>query len=126
MSPSRSGRRRFRFLFWPWGTGFSLVELLVGFALLSAVFLVGSRFFSKISVGVTRSRSGTTAAQLTERTLAEIARDPAYSSAIGIMMYGFNQERAGTPSQGGWSSKGSAVGGKIGDSFKKIFKSFIP
>jgi cell division protein FtsA len=58
--------------------------------------------------------------------LAEIARDPAYSSAIGIMMYGFNQERAGTPSQGGWSSKGSAVGGKIGDSFKKIFKSFIP
>jgi len=58
--------------------------------------------------------------------LAEIARDPAYSSAIGIMLYGFNQERVGTPSSGTWSSKGSAVGGKIGDSFKKIFKSFIP
>lgn len=86
MSPSRSGRRRFRFLFWPWGTGFSLVELLVGFALLSAVFLVGSRFFSKISVGVTRSRSGTTAAQLTERTLNRMLASPINRLLVGTTL----------------------------------------
>jgi cell division protein FtsA len=58
--------------------------------------------------------------------LSEIARDPAYTSAIGIMLYGFNQERVGQPAAGAWSSKGQAVGGKVGTSLKRIFKSFIP
>ncbi|MEI7512916.1 MAG: cell division protein FtsA [Candidatus Uhrbacteria bacterium] len=58
--------------------------------------------------------------------LTEVARDPAYASAIGIMIYGFGQEKVSTPSSGSWSSKGSAVSGKIGSSFKRIFKSFIP
>jgi cell division protein FtsA len=59
--------------------------------------------------------------------LAEIARDPAFSPAIGIMMWGFNQERSGPPSGLGsmWSGKTKGAG-KVGESMKKIFKSFIP
>lgn len=59
--------------------------------------------------------------------LAEIARDPAFSSAIGIMLWGFNQERSGPTSGLGsmWSGKAKGAG-KIGESMKRIFKSFIP
>lgn len=63
--------------------GFSLIELLVGFALLSVVFLVGSRFFAKVSVGVSKSRSGTTAAQLTERSLNQLLASPINRLLVG-------------------------------------------
>lgn len=59
--------------------------------------------------------------------LSEIARDPAFATSIGVMLWGFNQERAGQPSGIGsnWGGKGKAVG-KMGNSIKKIFRSFIP
>ena len=58
--------------------------------------------------------------------LSEVARDPAFSSAIGVMMWGFHNERSENQNGGSWGGKGKAVGGKVGESLKKIFKSFIP
>ncbi len=59
--------------------------------------------------------------------LTEIVRDPAFSPAIGIMLWGFSQERAGGSGGLGsvWAGKTKAAG-KVGQSVKKIFKSFIP
>lgn len=59
--------------------------------------------------------------------LTEIARDPAFAPAIGIMLWGHNQERSGPSGglTGDWGGKMKPVG-KVGDSIKKIFKSFIP
>lgn len=57
--------------------------------------------------------------------LVEIARDPAFASSIGIMLWGFNQERSGAGMGSMWGAKGKAAG-KVGESVKKIFKSFIP
>jgi cell division protein FtsA len=60
--------------------------------------------------------------------LTEIARDPAFAPAIGTMLWGYNQEHSGDASGGlgaMWGGKTKAAG-KIGESMKRIFKSFIP
>lgn len=58
--------------------------------------------------------------------LGEVAQDPAFSTAIGVMLWGFESEKG---DELGWSGHGSLGGGfvkKIGSPIKKIFKSFIP
>jgi cell division protein FtsA len=59
--------------------------------------------------------------------LGEVAQDPAFSTAIGAMLWGFESEKGDEP---GWSGGGGSLGGsfvkKISAPIKKIFKSFIP
>lgn len=61
-------------------------------------------------------------------TMPEFIHDPAFSTAVGLVQWGFDEIRTG---QGGGSGmnmlkKGGALAGKVSASIKKMFKSFIP
>ncbi len=58
--------------------------------------------------------------------LVEIARDPAYATVLGLMVWGFEDERAPANTRGGMLQGGDGLLKKVGDPIKKIFKSFIP
>lgn len=57
--------------------------------------------------------------------LGEVAQDPAFSTAIGAMVWGFESEKG---DELGWSGPGIGkdFAKKIGSPIKRIFKSFIP
>lgn len=57
--------------------------------------------------------------------LAEVASDPAFSTAVGIMLWGFESERGDEQASYG-GGVGDQFAKKIGSPFKKLFKSFIP
>jgi len=67
-------------------------------------------------------------AQQTATPLSEIAQDPAFSTAIGLVLWGFENERAegNNRRRPNGPSKGGEMLKKIGSPLKKIFKSFIP
>ena len=63
--------------------------------------------------------------------LTEILQDPAFSTAIGLVVWGFESEREdGGQKRSGASAPAFAKGGafmkKMGSPLKKIFKSFMP
>lgn len=61
--------------------------------------------------------------------LTEVAQDPAFSTAIGLVLWGYANERedlGGGQKGGNYGAKGADMMKKIGAPLKKIFKSFIP
>lgn len=63
--------------------------------------------------------------------LTEVMQDPAFSTAIGLVVWGFESERqnGGSPSRMSGSpafAKGGAFMKKMSSPLKKIFKSFMP
>jgi len=60
--------------------------------------------------------------------LSEAAQDPAYSTAIGLVLWGYGNERAEVEGKhgGNFGGKGGQWMKKVSDPLKKIFKSFIP
>lgn len=58
--------------------------------------------------------------------LLEIARDPAYATVLGLMVWGFEDERNANTARTTNMSGGSGFIKKVGNPIKKIFKSFIP
>ncbi len=59
--------------------------------------------------------------------LSEVLHDPAFSTAIGLLMYGFEDERDPSSSgRLGGLQAGDQWLKKVASPFKKIFKSFIP
>lgn len=61
--------------------------------------------------------------------MPEYVHDPAFSVAVGLVQWGFDELRGDRPSSalsGGLLRAGGGFVGKVGSSVKKIFKSFIP
>lgn len=60
--------------------------------------------------------------------MPEVIQDPAFSTAVGLVTWGFEGERAATsrPSSGGMLGGGSDWLKKVTNPMKKVFKSFIP
>jgi len=58
--------------------------------------------------------------------LGEVAQDPAFATAIGAMLWGFESEKGDEIGWGGGGSIGKDFVKKIGSPIKRIFKSFIP
>lgn len=58
--------------------------------------------------------------------LLEISRDPAYATVLGLMVWGFEDERNASSARTSNMSGGSGFFKKVGSPIKKIFKSFIP
>lgn len=58
--------------------------------------------------------------------LGEVAQDPAFATAIGAMMWGYESEKEDETGWGGGSGLGKDFAKKIGSPIKRIFKSFIP
>ncbi|MDO8584177.1 MAG: cell division FtsA domain-containing protein, partial [bacterium] len=56
--------------------------------------------------------------------LTEAAQDPAFTTAIGLVLWGFENEKAGISEQR--RSSGGSFMQKISGPLKKVFKSFIP
>jgi cell division protein FtsA len=64
-------------------------------------------------------------------SMPEVLQDTAFSTALGLVMWSFENERreesgSSSRSMKTMSSKGGELMGKIGNPIKKIFKSFIP
>jgi len=63
-------------------------------------------------------------------SMPELVEDPAYSTAVGLVLWTFENERREQDSVlsaiGGLGSKGTQLLSKIGSPIKKIFKSFMP
>lgn len=63
-------------------------------------------------------------------SMPELVQDPAFSTAVGLVLWTYENERRedgkGMPSVTGIGAKGSDLLGKLGNPIKKIFKSFIP
>ncbi len=61
--------------------------------------------------------------------LVELSQDPAFSTSIGLVLWGYGSEREGytpTGKGGSYSNKGSQMVKKMSEPLKKIFKSFLP
>ena len=60
--------------------------------------------------------------------LSEAAQDPAFSTAIGLVLWGFENERTVAPDRSGSSGRKGGKGffGSLASPIKMIFKSFIP
>ena len=59
--------------------------------------------------------------------IPELIHDPAFSTAVGLVQWGFEESRRGQERSGGkFASRGTAAMGKIGSTLKNVFKSFIP
>ncbi len=67
-------------------------------------------------------------AQVPPSALEDILQDPAFSTALGLVRWGFDTERSGdeTIRYTGGGNKGGDFAKKIGSPLKKLFKSFIP
>ncbi|MFA5185891.1 MAG: cell division protein FtsA [Patescibacteria group bacterium] len=63
-------------------------------------------------------------------SMPELIQDPCYSTAVGLVLWTYENERreggAGKINMSGMGMKGGELLGKIGNPIKKIFKSFIP
>lgn len=67
------------------------------------------------------------AAHQTPTPLSEISHDPAFTTAIGLVLWGYeNERREGHQGGGGMKQQGGNIMQKITSPLKKIFKSFIP
>lgn len=64
----------------------------------------------------------------TPTPLVEAAQDPGFSTAIGLVHWGFENERTGATRNGSVAGGARGIGlmQKISAPFKKIFKSFVP
>jgi cell division protein FtsA len=62
--------------------------------------------------------------------LTEVVQDPAFSTAIGLVLWGYNAERedAGVATKNGssYAAKGGEAFKKLSEPLKRIFKSFLP
>jgi cell division protein FtsA len=62
--------------------------------------------------------------------LTEVIQDPAFSTAIGLVLWGYNAERedagVATKNGSGYAAKGGAAFKKLSEPLKRIFKSFLP
>ncbi|MBP9762177.1 cell division protein FtsA [Patescibacteria group bacterium] len=62
--------------------------------------------------------------------LTEIVQDPAFSTAVGLILWGYNAERedAGVATKGGssYAAKGGEAFKRLSEPLKRIFKSFLP
>ncbi len=62
-----------------------------------------------------------------ETSMPELIHDPRFSTAVGLVMWGFELERqGGGDTFGGSRSRSEGVVSKISSPFKKVFKSFLP
>jgi cell division protein FtsA len=65
-----------------------------------------------------------------QSSMPELIQDPAFSTAVGLVLWTYENERRedgkGMPSVMVFGAKGSDLLGKLGNPIKKIFKSFIP
>lgn len=66
-----------------------------------------------------------------QTSMPELALDPRFSSAVGLVLWGFDAERGteNTTGRGGWNplaGKGSGLFGKLLGPIKKVGKSFMP
>lgn len=67
-------------------------------------------------------------------SMPELAHDPAFSTAVGLVQFGFEELRRGEDHSSGGGrraasrllSSGNAMMGKAGGMMRKVFKSFIP
>jgi cell division protein FtsA len=64
----------------------------------------------------------------TPSPLSDAVQDPAFSTAVGLVVWGFENERGESLGRngGGTARRGNEVFQKISSPLKKIFKSFIP
>jgi cell division protein FtsA len=62
--------------------------------------------------------------------LTELVQDPAFSTAVGLILWGYNAERedAGVATKGGsgYAAKGGEAFKRLSEPLKRIFKSFLP
>ena len=62
--------------------------------------------------------------------LAEIVQDPAFSTAVGLVLWGYNAERedagVSTKKGGSYAAKSGEALKKISEPLKRMFKSFLP
>jgi cell division protein FtsA len=65
-------------------------------------------------------------AQRMPTPLIEIGQDPAFATAVGLVLWGYESERQGAGQDWSGAGKGDGFMKKIGSPLKKIFKSFIP
>ncbi len=85
------------------------------------------RGLSDVAKTVLRLPVSIAAAHQTSSPLSEVVQDPAFSTAIGLVLWGFENERIdGVNHRTIAPSKGGDFFKKIGSPLKKIFKSFIP
>ncbi len=69
------------------------------------------------------------AASQVQSQVVDIIQDPAFSTAVGLVLWGFEGEREprlGGRGFGGVAAKGGDMFKKLGSPLKKIFKSFLP
>lgn len=91
------------------------------------------RGMTEVAKRVLRLPSSVGAATHLATPMPELVHDPAFSTAVGLVQWGFEEGRRGHERSGGGSggagrmmASGSAAMGKIGGALKKVFKSFIP
>ncbi len=58
--------------------------------------------------------------------MPEFVHDPGFSTAVGLVQWGFEEIRSDTYGGPGMFQRGGAVVSKVATSLRKIFKSFIP
>lgn len=67
-----------------------------------------------------------------QSVMPELAHDPAFSTAVGLILWGMQAERSGEQgtNRGGWTGgigkKAGGVFSKLSSPFKKVMKSFMP
>jgi cell division protein FtsA len=64
--------------------------------------------------------------QLPPTALEDVLHDPAFSTALGLVRWGFEGERNDDGNSGYRPSKGGDFVKKMGSPLKRLFKSFIP
>jgi cell division protein FtsA len=92
------------------------------------------RGMTDVAKSVLRLPSSVGAATHLSTSMPELAHDPAFATAVGLVQWAYDESRREDDPMhggGGGSSKkmfaaGGAAAGKIGNAVKKIFKSFIP
>ena len=81
---------------------------------------------TEVAKEVMRLPAAVSGAKQITTPLAEVAQDPAFSTAIGIMLRGYESERGEESGMGYGVGIGEGFVKKIGSPIKRLFKSFIP
>jgi len=81
---------------------------------------------TEVAKEVMRLPAAVSGAKQITTPLAEVAQDPAFSTAIGIMLWGYESERGEESGMGYGVGIGEGFVKKIGSPIKRLFKSFIP
>ncbi|MFZ6015827.1 MAG: cell division protein FtsA [Patescibacteria group bacterium] len=61
-----------------------------------------------------------------ESSIPELIQDPSFATAVGLVEWGFEAERADDLTSGGSGKAIGSIMDKVSDPIKKIFKSFMP